>query len=289
MSDSQIAASNCNPMTPTSVSPNKSSDNFESFELASDFGMKKSTSASDKFRTKVGEAAKCPACTKIVYKMEELYGLGLSWHKSCFTCGGTGDDGCKRKLSQQEYHNRNGAPFCNACFNRLAKEDIANTPGAFRTSKLSLPSSNHTNTDDTSTVHTDDDHVPKVNMAERASAFKFAEMTLSERVIDQAASAKSSAIAAKFRVANSTANKCPTCTKTVYKAEELFALNQFWHPGCFTCGGIEGHGCNRRLTQQNFQNYEGAPFCTACFDKQVKTGMSKGKVDTYTPSNPNEF
>lgn len=271
-------------MTPESsllnnVHSNKDINHFESYELSSDFGMKKTTSPSDKFRAKVGETSKCPSCSKPVYKMEELYGLGLSWHKSCFTCGGLSDQGCNRKLSQGEYHNRGGAPFCNPCFNRLAKEDIANTPGAFRTTTLkttvtTTATSANSNTDDASIVPNEEDKfMPKINMAERASAFKFAENS-SDRVTGQSASIKSLALADKLREANSSANKCPACTKTVYKAEELFALNSFWHPTCFTCGGTSGQGCNRRLTQQGFQNYQGSPFCNACFDKQVKAMLS---------------
>ena len=72
--------------------------------------------------TAVGTAAvnmtklACPKCSKAVYKAEEITMAGLSWHKACFTCGGSKeDDGCQKKLTQNDFHIYRGNPFCKSC------------------------------------------------------------------------------------------------------------------------------------------------------------------------------
>lgn len=58
----------------------------------------------------------CPKCSKAVYKSEEITLAGFSWHKSCFTCGGTTEEnGCRKKLTQNDFHSYRGNPFCKSC------------------------------------------------------------------------------------------------------------------------------------------------------------------------------
>lgn len=76
----------------------------------------------DKFRNARDDSTKCPVCSKTVYKAEELQAIGSVWHKQCFTCGGTTDQGCKRKLALGAFQTLNKVPFCAACGDRLAKE-----------------------------------------------------------------------------------------------------------------------------------------------------------------------
>lgn len=62
---------------------------------------------------------------------------------------------------------------------------------------------------------------------------------------------------------------CLKCNKTVYKAEELRAINNIYHKSCFRCGGIDDEqGCNRVLTLSDFVQHSGLPFCNACFNKR---------------------
>lgn len=61
----------------------------------------------------------CPKCSKSVYKAEEITLAGFSWHKNCFTCGGRNDDdGCRRKLTQNDVHPHRGNPFCKLCIGK---------------------------------------------------------------------------------------------------------------------------------------------------------------------------
>ena len=77
-------------------------------------------SMADKLKAAQAYAKKCPCCAKTVYKAEELFANGSSWHPMCFTCGGRGDQGCKRRLNATNFQSRTGEPYCKACFNRFA-------------------------------------------------------------------------------------------------------------------------------------------------------------------------
>ena len=54
----------------------------------------------------------------------------------------------------------------------------------------------------------------------------------------------------------------------------LFSLlGAAWHKACFKCGDGESlWGCNRGLTQDNYSQYGGWPFCKACYTKYFKQG-----------------
>lgn len=244
----------------------------------------------DKFKS-LGAASsntnKCPTCTKTVYKAEELFALNCSWHPTCFTCGGTGSNGCKRKLSQQEFQNHLGAPFCAACFQRVSKESIAAQKISPRGGSAaaaepapfveSVPEPVHP-VEPTPVVPDEVViDVPKISLAQRAAAFKVTE-TSNTGNLGLSGPKPVSASADKFRAAASNASKCPVCTKTVFKAEELCALKQVWHQSCFTCGGTGDQGCKRRLKLQDFQNHKDTPYCVTCCDRLVKADMSRGKV-----------
>jgi LIM domain len=48
-----------------------------------------------------------------------------------------------------------------------------------------------------------------------------------------------------------------------------------WHKACFKCGDGESlWGCSRGLTQDNYSQYGGWPFCKACYTKNFKQGES---------------
>ena len=59
------------------------------------------------------------------------------------------------------------------------------------------------------------------------------------------------------------APKCPVCSKSVYKMEEVLALDQSWHKACFTCGLGGGEGCSRSLQNKNsFLDRQSTPSAT---------------------------
>jgi hypothetical protein len=73
-----------------------------------------------------GGGPKCFICTKTVYKTEETQAMGRVYHSSCFTCGGTSGNGCKKTLKIMEgYLEHSGAdtnnintPYCKSCYNK---------------------------------------------------------------------------------------------------------------------------------------------------------------------------
>uniref|UniRef100_A0A7S3YDB8 LIM zinc-binding domain-containing protein n=1 Tax=Lotharella globosa TaxID=91324 RepID=A0A7S3YDB8_9EUKA len=58
------------------------------------------------------------------------------------------------------------------------------------------------------------------------------------------------------------APKCPRCSKSVYKAEEVIALGKSWHKMCFTCAS-----CRKGLSSTNVCDAKGEVWCRACYGK----------------------
>jgi hypothetical protein len=59
----------------------------------------------------LGGGAKCPFCSKTVYKMEEIIAGGASWHNSCFACGAEpggnmSEQGCKTNLANRPFEGK---------------------------------------------------------------------------------------------------------------------------------------------------------------------------------------
>ncbi len=56
-------------------------------------------------------------------------------------------------------------------------------------------------------------------------------------------------------------NKCPTCSKTVYFAEQLMGpANRIYHKMCFRCSE-----CNKMLDAGNCSDKDGVVFCKGCY------------------------
>jgi len=64
-----------------------------------------------------------------------------------------------------------------------------------------------------------------------------------------------------------TTPRCVICTKSVYKMEEIQAVNKIWHKSCFTCGGTVKNGCGRVLNLNNYLDHDNQPYCNACYSK----------------------
>mmetsp|Transcript_39849 Transcript_39849/g.81614 ORF Transcript_39849/g.81614 Transcript_39849/m.81614 type:complete len:352 (+) Transcript_39849:66-1121(+) len=58
------------------------------------------------------------------------------------------------------------------------------------------------------------------------------------------------------------APKCPACSKSVYAAEEVKALDHSWHPLCFCC-----KACGKSLRGGNYKDHDGSPYCEADYHK----------------------
>mmetsp|Transcript_39850 Transcript_39850/g.81619 ORF Transcript_39850/g.81619 Transcript_39850/m.81619 type:complete len:128 (+) Transcript_39850:66-449(+) len=60
------------------------------------------------------------------------------------------------------------------------------------------------------------------------------------------------------------APKCPACSKSVYAAEEVKALDHSWHPLCFCC-----KACGKSLRGGNYKDHDGSPYCEADYHKSL--------------------
>ena len=62
----------------------------------------------------------CVKCLKAVYKAEEVFAVGVIWHRPCFTCGGKSNvnKGCNRVLTTAKFFQHNGVPYCTACYTK---------------------------------------------------------------------------------------------------------------------------------------------------------------------------
>jgi hypothetical protein len=84
--------------------------------------------------------------------------------------------------------------------------------------------------------------------------------------------------------------KCPVCDKSVYKMEEILAMDKSWHKGCFTCGvGDGGEGCGRTMQKGTFLDHQGTPYCNSCYNKNFKPkGFGYGSASLSSPAGSNK-
>ena len=199
---------------------------------------------------------KCPICTKSVYKMEEILAMGSTWHKTCFKCGAGSKDssGCSRTLTRDGYQDHDGAPYCNACYGRLYK------PKGFGYGNM-------LNTEEGS---------KKQNQASPASpsapsSTSSASASVPFKPAPSKAAASPPKVPASVTVGAGGYSKCPVCSKSVYKMEEMVAMGHTWHKACFTCGVLgKEAGCNRTMNRENYQDHSGAPYCNSCYSRLFK-------------------
>ena len=195
---------------------------------------------------------KCPKCSKTVYKMEALLAIGQTWHKSCFTCGGPGNAdnlGCERSLPQDSFQQHKMLPYCKACFMKNFGK------GNYKAS------SSNTNVPSKNIVI---DTTGGLSFAEKAAAFK-------KKVHEGTDIASPTRDPRKKVSVGGGGSKCPVCSKTVFKMEEVLAIGNSFHPTCFTCGalgdGSSKEGCGKVLTRDQYLDGQGRIFCKNCYNK----------------------
>ncbi|XP_055497000.1 cysteine-rich protein 1 [Leucoraja erinacea] len=72
--------------------------------------------------------------------------------------------------------------------------------------------------------------------------------------------------------------KCPKCSKEVYFAEKVTALNKDWHRTCLKC-----EKCNKTLTTGSLSQHDGKPYCTKPCHLSLfgPKGYGHGAVDSH--------
>ena len=249
---------------------------------------------------------KCTACSKSVYKMEEVIAVGRVWHKTCFTCGGsctlTHKQGCKRVLARDGYLDHENEPYCNACYSRLFKPkgygigsslELDYGPGRRVDAAAApvKPENNNPPPPPPPTKHTAIEVKPTTrgpvvknngDGMSAGSSLSIAPTPVTAAVTPTpsvrppppppaAVSSNTNHAARTPKAAGladaNAAPKCTICLKTVYKVEEMVAVGHVWHKGCFTCGARVGDGCRRVLNRQNYVDHENCPYCIACHNK----------------------
>ena len=186
---------------------------------------------------------KCGICEKSVYKMEEMIAIGKVFHKACFTCSGNVKDGCGRTLNLHKYLEHNETAYCEACYTKLFKPKGHGYGGT-----LNGPSGEATEETSRSSF------TGRPSFTGRTSFTAPVRSTSPARTISPSRS-----------FVAPTAPACTRCAKSVYKMEEMLAVNRVWHKACFTCGGSADDGCNRTLNLDKYLEHENNPYCEACY------------------------
>lgn len=242
--------------------------------------------------------------------MEEVIALKQTWHKLCFKCGIKSNNGCNRTLTLDKYLEHNMEPYCNNCYGSLFRPkgygistNVQTDYGIDAKQEVALKKEIlHSNVTTDTTIITND--LEKLNIQVLEDEKDINTNTTKASPTSQAfANAKNafsspSPIATKVESSitkkplsfGSVAPKCPLCTKSVYKNEEIIALSNSWHKQCFKCGGLAGDGCNRILTLDKYLDHDKQPYCNGCYSKLFRPkglGFSTN-VQTGYGKDPNE-
>lgn len=249
-------------------------------------------------------APKCPVCNKSVYKMEEMLALNQSWHKSCFTCGLQKGDGCGRTLQKGTFVDHQETPYCNTCYNKnfklkgfgyganlssesskppaqpikpVSSSSAAPVPQNRRGSGGSMGlaamiASQNSASSGPGFISSGGSGSGSGGTEKKAPSFSQKEgrtETAEVKSLEKAPTPSSSK-ASSMKPTFGGSPKCPICSKSVYKMEEILALNQSWHKLCFTCGLQKGDGCGRTLQKGAFLDHQETPYCNSCYNKNFK-------------------
>lgn len=250
---------------------------------------------------------KCYACSKTVYKPEEVLALNKVWHNTCFTCGscsaaeaenGFVTDGCKKKLTRDKYVDHSDRPYCDNCYSKLFKPKgygYSNTLNTYKDSdnrektvvEIAANISNIAIAGELSPEESEAPTPPilvfskntRVEEQEDINGTKKAPAPTLTTPVSASVPAPNSIIAPvasiskpATKVIGTPSPKCTVCAKSVFKMEELLAIGRVWHTSCFTCGGgkPETLGCKKTLKRDSYLDHDNMPYCNACFSKNFK-------------------
>ena len=242
---------------------------------------------------------KCENCPRMLYKYDQVIVNNKSYHKTCFTCTNTT---CKKILHADSFVEVNNRPYCSDCQTVAseleasqdkkpltaaeAKEQIqraeASTPS--KAAILVAPSNRRIGGVAAALLKKHAEQVDNLTPAV-AAAITHAIGNNDSAPMAPPQSTPCKAIPptpaptpiksdffkptpTKFAVS---APKCACCNTSVYKAEEVHAMNQYWHKSCFKCGakGVAG-GCKKVLSLDSYKEHHSEPFCKTCFVKVTK-------------------
>ncbi|EDO37668.1 predicted protein, partial [Nematostella vectensis] len=173
---------------------------------------------------------KCPRCEKPVYFAEQAKANGKSWHKPCLTC-----KHCNKRLDSTNLTNKDDEIYCKSCYGKAFGPKGYGFGGGAGT--LSMDTGKRGEIPCTAPL------IPNPLTIGGPS------LMTSEAIND---------INGFF----GGGEKCPRCSKTVYKAEERLAIGKKWHKSCLTC-----KCCNKSLDSTNLADKDGEIYCKGCYGK----------------------
>ena len=117
-----------------------------------------------------------------------------------------------------------------------------------------------------------------MTMAERSKAFGAKQQPTTPTTPGKEAGGGVKRLSAAFQAAQSQAIKCAKCTKSVYSAELVTALQSNFHASCFCCTK-----CQKKLALNAYEGIAGAPYCQNCFrltSSNIVAGVKHAPVAT---------
>lgn len=201
----------------------------------------------------------CSLCSKNVGLKDRRTACKKTWHEDCFVCGGSKRDGCAKKLTLDAYTANEDQPYCRTCYGKLygPKGYIGGS------TMMSTPAGTVTNfKNDRDYKVTDGDAYLQETKAKREQYLgQDSETAVTETFVPT--------------VHYNEDFLCAKCFKPVGFNDRRAACKRTWHSDCFTCGGTEFDGCNKKLNLDNFTSHYNEPYCKACYSKVYKTVKKK--------------
>jgi len=219
-----------------------------------------------------GASEKCSVCSKTVYLAEKIVvedkDEKKTFHKNCLKC-----THCKATLSLGNYASMNGVMYCKPHFKQLFATK-GNYDEGFGKDKLTSKWS-----------------PAPAHASQTAGSFVPVEKTDDVKSTSEK-NVTPSSIASKFGKTSISAEKCETCSKTVYATEKIVIEEKdgkkVFHKACLKCTH-----CSVVLTLGNYASMNGVTYCKPHFKQLFATkgnydeGFGKDKHTTKWDPNSN--